>query len=88
MKINNILYVMICLRLVSGLIEMGAAYLMYYFKNINTAIKINAFLGLIGPLVLILVTFMGLIELSSKVNPKNLILIGIGVFLILIGTRN
>lgn len=67
---------------------MGAAYLMYYFKNINTAVKINAFLGLIGPLILILVSFFGLFELSSKLNIKNLIFITIGVILILIGTRN
>lgn len=79
---------MIFLRVFSGLMEMGAAYLMYYFKNINTAVKINAFLGLIGPLILILVSFFGLFELSSKLNIKNLIFITIGVILILIGTRN
>jgi|LSQX01.2.fsa_nt_gb Na+/melibiose symporter-like transporter len=88
MKINNVLFVMICLRIFSGLTELGAACLMYYFKNVNTAIKINAIPGLVGPLVLILVSSLGLIELSSKINTKNLFLIAVGVFLILIGSRN
>lgn len=88
MKINNALYVMIFLRILSSLIEMGAAYLMYYFKNVSTAIKINAFLGLVGPMVLILVTFIGLVEIRNELSIKNLILVTIGVILILMGTRN
>jgi hypothetical protein len=67
---------------------MGAAFLMYYFKNVTTAIKINAILGLVGPLILILVTFIGLIEISNKLELKNLLLIAAGVVLIIIGTRN
>lgn len=61
---------------------------MYYFKNVTTAIKINAILGLVGPLILILVTFIGLIEISNKLELKNLLLIAAGVVLIIIGTRN
>ncbi|MFI5359642.1 MAG: DUF2619 domain-containing protein [Halanaerobiales bacterium] len=87
MKINNALYIMIFLRLLSSLMEMGAACLMYYFKNVTTAIKINAFLGLLGPLILLLVTFVGLIEIRDRLELKNLLLIAAGVALILIGTR-
>lgn len=88
MDINNTLSIMILLRLVSSFIEMGAAFLMYYFKNVTTAIKINAILGLVGPLILILVTFIGLIEISNKLELKNLLLIAAGLVLIIIGTRN
>ncbi|MFP4017588.1 MAG: YqhV family protein [Halanaerobiales bacterium] len=87
MKISNLLYAMILLRLLSSMIEMGAAYLMYYYKNIETAIRINALLGLVGPLILILVTFIGLVGISTEINMKNLLLIAAGVVLILIGTR-
>jgi len=86
-KLNRILLLMISLRLLSGLIEMTAAYLMYYFKNINTAIRINAALGLVGPLILILVTSLGLIGISNQINLKNIILIAVGVTMILFGTR-
>ncbi|MFP4660828.1 MAG: DUF2619 domain-containing protein [Halanaerobiales bacterium] len=87
MKISNLLYVMILLRVLSSMIEMGAACLMFYFKNIETAIRINALLGLFGPLILILVTFIGLVGISTELNIKNLLLIATGVILILIGTR-
>lgn len=86
-KFNNLLYAMIFIRLLSSMIELGAACLMYYFRSIDTAIRINAFLGLLGPIILILVTFIGLVGISSEINIKNLILIATGVILILIGTR-
>jgi len=86
-KINNLLYAMIFIRLLSSMIELGAACLMYYFRSIDTAIRINAFLGMLGPIILILVTFIGLVGISSEINIKNLMLIATGVILILIGTR-
>ncbi|MDI3548041.1 MAG: hypothetical protein PWR10_1693 [Halanaerobiales bacterium] len=86
-KIENLLYAMIFIRVISSLIELSAAYLMYYFKSIETAIRINAILGLIGPMILILVTFIGLVGISSQLSLKNLILIALGVSLILLGTR-
>ena len=88
MNLNNALYIMIFLRLLSSLMEMGTAFLMYYFKNVATAIKINAILGLVGPLILLLVTFVGLVEIRDRLELKNLLLIAAGVILILIGTRN
>lgn len=87
LKTNNILYLMICLRIISSLIEMGAAGLMLYFKRIDTAIKINALLGLLGPIILTMVTFLGLTGISSQLDFKKIILIGLGVFLILLGSR-
>ena len=68
MNLNNALYIMIFLRLLSSLMEMGAAFLMYYFKNVATAIKINAILGLVGPLILLLVTFVGLVEIRDRLE--------------------
>ncbi|MEJ6952382.1 YqhV family protein [Natronospora cellulosivora (SeqCode)] len=86
-KIENILYAMITLRIISSLIELSAAYLMYHFKSVQTAIRINAFLGMVGPIILILVTFIGLVDISTQINIKNIVLIALGVILILIGTR-
>ncbi len=86
-KISGILLTMILLRLTSSFIELIAAYLMFYFKKIETAIKINAILGLVGPVVLMLVTFIGLVGLSNQLSIKNILLIAVGVLLILFGTR-
>lgn len=86
-RIENVLYAMIIIRLLSSLIEFTAACLMYYFKSIETAIRINAILGLVGPMILIIVTFIGLVGISNDLNLKNLLLIAAGVLLILLGTR-
>ncbi|MFW5998488.1 MAG: DUF2619 domain-containing protein [bacterium] len=87
MYISKILLSMILIRMLSSFIELSAAALMYYFKNVETAIRINAVLGLIGPIILILVTFLGLVELRADLSIKNIILIGLGVSLIIMGTR-
>ncbi|MFW6022080.1 MAG: YqhV family protein [Halanaerobiaceae bacterium] len=87
LKISNLLYAMIFIRILSSLIELSAAFLMYHFKSIDTAIRINAVLGFVGPIILILVTFIGLVGISSTIDFKNLLLIAAGVTLILLGTR-
>lgn len=86
-KTHNILATMIIIRMISSLIELTAAYLMYYFNSIETAIRINAILGLIGPLILMFVTFIGLIGVTDQLNLNKLLLISLGVILIFIGTR-
>ncbi len=86
-KISRILSIMIIIRIFSSLIELTAAYFMFYFKSVETAIRINALLGLIGPIILMVVTFIGLIGISSQLNLKNIVLITMGVFLIFLGTR-
>ncbi|MFW5992362.1 MAG: DUF2619 domain-containing protein [Halanaerobiaceae bacterium] len=84
LKINSILLFMVFMRIISGIIELGAALTMYYSNNIRTAVKINALLGMIGPLILMLVTFLGIIELKEELSPVNIVLILTGVSLILI----
>lgn len=85
--IERILFAMISIRIISSIIEMCAAYLMFHFKSITTAIRINAILGLIGPVILMMVTFLGLIGISNQLSLVRIIIIGLGVCLILIGTH-
>lgn len=73
------------LRIISGLIELSAAFLMLYFNRVETAFKINACLALIGPIIMISVTSLGLIGLAGKVSLKQLVVIFSGVSLIFIG---
>ena len=85
--IPRVLMIMISIRLLSSFIEFSAAMLMLYLKSVESAIRINAILGLIGPLILIIVTFLGLVEISHQLNFKKLLLICLGVLFILLGTR-
>ncbi len=85
-KLQNILLAMVFMRILSGLIELSSALLMYHYNDVRIAIRINAILGLVGPIILIIVTTLGLIEIREQINYSNLLLIFIGVFLILIAT--
>ncbi len=75
------------LRLLAGTIEITAALLMIKFAKVQTAVKLNALLGLIGTIILILVSSLGLIGVSHQVSYNKTILVAIGVILIFIGTR-
>ena len=86
-KINNILLAMIFIRLLSSFIELTAAFFMFYYKDIEIAIRLNALLGFVGPIVLITVTFLGLTEISSQLSTVKILMICCGVALIILGTR-
>lgn len=73
------------LRIISGLIELSAAFLMFYFNRVETAFKINACLAVIGPIIMISVTSLGLVGLAGKVNFKQMVVIFTGVSLIFVG---
>jgi len=73
------------LRLLSGLIEMSAGLMMIYFQNVETALKINATLSLIGPTIMIIVTSLGLIGIAGNVSLEKMLTILCGVALIFYG---
>ena len=75
------------LRLISGLIELSAACMMLYFNKVETAFIINACLAVIGPIVMILVTSLGLIGLADNMPIHKMVIIFSGGALIFIGLR-
>ena len=75
---------MALLRIISGLIELSAAGLMLYFNKVETAFKINACLAIIGPIIMLTVTSLGLVGLAGKPLSK-LVIILCGVVLIFTG---
>jgi membrane-bound ClpP family serine protease len=79
---------MALLRFLSGTAELTAAVLMLRYRSIETACRINGLLGLVGPLVLLLVSSLGIAGLSSRVVPGKLALIALGVLCILLGSRS
>ncbi len=72
-------------RLLSACIEFTAAVLMLKYGRVETAFKINALLALVGPVVLLTVTGLGLIGLAGKVSAAGMVTIITGIGLIFIG---
>ena len=78
---------MAALRITSSLIEFSAALLMLKLNKVEDAMKINALLAFIGPMILLTVTSIGLAGLAGKVEPSKMLIIGMGVILIFIGVN-
>jgi hypothetical protein len=78
---------MALLRIISGLLEIAAALLILRLQRVETALRINAFLGLVGPVIFLLVSVMGLIAVAIKLSPYKIGLVITGIILVLLGTR-
>lgn len=84
---NKFVLVMALLRFISGSIELTAGILMLKLNNVEKALLLNVSLAVIGPLVLIISTSIGLIGLSDKLSFSKILLIFTGLSLIIIGIR-
>ena len=82
---DKIVFSMAAMRVLSSMIEFSAAMLMLKFNRVETAVKINAILALVGPTVFIIVTSLGLIGLAGKVPISKMVYVVAGVTLIFIG---
>mgnify|MGYP000877343669 CR=1 FL=1 len=76
------------LRIISGFLEIGTALLFLYFKRVEIALRLNAVLGLVGPIIFLLVSGLGLITVATKVSPFKVALVALGVILIVLGSKN
>ncbi|CAI6055242.1 hypothetical protein COHCIP112018_01646 [Cohnella sp. JJ-181] len=76
---------MALLRMLSGSIELTAALVMLKMNDVTKALSINAMLALVGPLILISTTTIGLVGLSDKLSPVKLLWVAAGVACLLIG---
>lgn len=76
------------LRFISGGIELFVAYLFLKYNDVEKALILNSSLALIGPIVLIITTTLGLMGISDKISMKKLIFIVGGVASILYGVKS
>lgn len=83
--LNKIVLSMASLRLLSGSIEICAALLMLRLNQVDKALVVNSSLALIGPLVLIATTTIGLVGLSDKLSPTKFAWVAAGVACLMIG---
>ncbi|OIQ10302.1 hypothetical protein MOOR_03840 [Moorella thermoacetica] len=79
---------MAAMRVLSSLIELTAAMLMLKLNQVEAALKINATLALVGPMIMMLVMALGLWGLAGKIHPEKMLAIILGVGLIFYGVRH
>ncbi len=83
--INKIVLSMATIRVLSGSIEILAALLMLRFNQIEKALLVNSGLALVGPLVLLTTTTIGLVGMADKLSAGKLLWVLAGVSCIFIG---
>lgn len=88
MIIEKALLFIIILRLLSGSIELSAAMLMIKFNDLEKAFYINSLLALVGPIVLIVTTGIGLTGLSEKISLTRMVCLFAGIILIIYSLKS
>lgn len=83
----SLLLAIVFLRILSGSMEILAAILIYRYNSLEQALKINAILASIGPLVFLGAMYLGLTGLTQKINYHKMICIYVGAALIFWGLR-
>lgn len=76
---------MASLRLMGGSIELLAALLMFRFNDIEKALMINSALALVGPIILITTTALGVIGIADKLSMSRIVWIVCGILFLFIG---
>ncbi|MDW7651391.1 MAG: DUF2619 domain-containing protein [Bacillota bacterium] len=84
---DNTVLAMAALRMLSGVLEIGAAFLIIRYYRVDMALRINGILAVVGPTLLLVGIFIGVSGLSDRLPLGRLLLIYAGVFLIFWGTR-
>jgi len=87
-EVDNYVATMGVTRLINGCLNIALALLMFKYNTPGSALRLNGILGSVGPFVFIFVSAVGMAGLASKIPYPKLALIGLGVLLIIAGTRS
>jgi hypothetical protein len=82
-NIEKVVLAMGLLRILSGSIEISAALLMLKLNSIEKALLVNSSLVLVGPIILILTTSIGLSGIAGEISYMKIFLVFCGIGLIL-----
>lgn len=85
--IGKTVLIMALFRILSGSIEIFAAFLMLKINEVDKALIINSSLAFVGPLILIITTSIGLVGMAEKVSFGKFFWIFLGVALIIYGVK-
>lgn len=77
---------MAALRILSGMLEIVTAVIILKSGSVQSALRLNAFLGLVGPIIFLAVSAMGIISIAVKLPLPKVFLICAGLLLVLWGT--
>ncbi len=83
--INKIVLAMCTVRLISGSIEILAALWMFRLNQVDKALMINTSLAVVGPIVLLSTTTLGLVGMAHKMSFGKWIWIMVGVGCLCVG---
>ncbi|WP_332645416.1 YqhV family protein [Lysinibacillus sp. 54212] len=86
-ELHAALLYIVLLRIISGSIDILAATVMYKLNDLEKAFTINSSLAIVGPIIFITTTGIGLAGLSDKVSYAKMICLFSGVVLIMISLR-
>jgi hypothetical protein len=76
---------MATLRLISGSLEITAALIMLRLNAVEKALIVNSALALVGPIVLITTTTIGLVGIADKLSLSKMAWICLGIGCLFIG---
>jgi hypothetical protein len=86
--IEKSIFWMALLRIFSGSLEIFVALLILKFNDVEKALVVNSSLALVGPIILIITTSIGLLGMAEKVSLVKLVWILGGVVCIFYGVRS
>jgi hypothetical protein len=84
---RNVINHMALIRVISGLVEILAAVVIVRLGRVDLALRLNALLGLLGPVIFILVSALGIAAIAIKVSLLKVGLLSLGVILVVLGTK-
>jgi hypothetical protein len=73
------------IRLLSGCIEIAAALIMLRLNQVEKALVVNTGLAMVGPMVLLTTTAIGLVGMADKLSWDKLMWVGCGVACLMFG---
>ena len=80
----KLLLAMAAMRFLAGLFEIGGAILMLRLGKIEQAFRVNAWLGIIGPTIFLVVSSLGLAGMVGQISPfKAAMLLGAVILILL-----
>lgn len=86
-KQGKLVFAMALTRLLAGSLELAGAFLMLAFQRVDSAFRINALLGMVGPVIFLVVSALGFAGLIGHIAPKKICLLLVGIALILLASR-
>nr|WP_246625186.1 YqhV family protein [Fictibacillus nanhaiensis] len=78
---------MAAIRILSGMLEITAAFFMLHFNTVERALVINSLLSIVGPIIFFSTMTIGIYGLSTKLSFSSLLWIMLGIVCIVYGIK-